>query len=60
MTAVYSAAFDKFNFECMKETKVEYVKGYFTKGNILLGLGFLSAIIILLFLFKKKIIFASK
>ncbi len=61
MTAIYSVAFDKFNFECAtKETKVEYITGYVTKENTLLGSGFLFVIIILLFLFKKKVIFASK
>lgn len=54
MTVVYSAAFDKFDFECRKETRIENKGSYFNKRNIVIGFIFLI-FIILIILFKKSI-----
>jgi len=54
MMLVYSVAFDKFNFKCTKLTKVEFMKGYFTKRNLIIGLMFLVVIILILYFLNKR------
>lgn len=48
MMLIYSVAFDKFNFECNKKTKVEYIKEYFSY-KLLFKL--LAVLLLILFLY---------
>jgi len=54
MMLVYSTAFDKFDFKCAKLTKIEFMKGYFTKRNFIIGIIFLGVIILTLYFLNKR------
>ena len=54
MMLVYSVAFDKFDFKCAKLTKIEFMKGYFTKRNFIIGIIFLGVIILTLYFLNKR------
>lgn len=48
MLLVYSVAFDKFDFECVRMTRVEKLKGYLSKKVIIIGIVLLIIIIFVL------------